>query len=80
MLVNVGEGTKEGDYAGKQVKADISVLVSAQAGRRVQDLGGGKIWGGGDCELCADTRMHGLGGAQDENLISLGGIWRTVFD
>jgi aminopeptidase YwaD len=40
-LVDVGEGTKEGDYAGKNVKGKI-VLVSAQPGA-VQDLAVGKF-------------------------------------
>jgi len=40
-LVDVGEGTKESDYAGKEVKGKI-VLVSAQPGA-VQDLAVGKF-------------------------------------
>ena len=40
-LVDVGEGTKESDYAGKNVKGKI-VLVSAQPGA-VQDLAVGKF-------------------------------------
>src|SRR6266567_6233057 len=40
-LVDVGEGTKESDYPGKDVKGKI-VLVSAQPGA-VQDLAVGKI-------------------------------------
>jgi hypothetical protein len=40
-LVDVGAGTSEGDYAGKQVKGKI-VLVSAQPGA-VQDLAVGKF-------------------------------------
>ena len=40
-LVDVGEGTKESDYTGKDVKGKI-VLVSAQPGA-VQDLAGGEI-------------------------------------
>ena len=40
-LVDVGEGTKESDYAGKDVKGKI-VLVSAQPGA-VQDLAVGKF-------------------------------------
>ncbi|HET7107559.1 MAG TPA: DUF4910 domain-containing protein [Candidatus Acidoferrum sp.] len=40
-LVDVGEGTKENDYAGKNVKGKI-VLVSAQPGA-VQDLAVGKF-------------------------------------
>jgi aminopeptidase YwaD len=40
-LVDVGEGMKEGDYAGKDVKGKI-VLVSAQPGA-VQDLAVGKL-------------------------------------
>ena len=44
-LVNVGEGTKESDYAGKGVKGKI-VLVSAQPGA-VQDLAVGKFGAAG---------------------------------
>jgi aminopeptidase YwaD len=44
-LVDVSEGTKESDYAGKQVKGKI-VLVSAQPGA-VQDLGVGKYGAAG---------------------------------
>ena len=40
-LVDVGEGTKENDYAGKNVKGEI-VLVSAQPGA-MQDLAVGKF-------------------------------------
>ncbi len=41
-LVDVGDGTKEADYAGKSA-------AGGGAG-----FGGGEIWGGGDCELCAE--------------------------
>ncbi len=51
-LVDVGEGTKEADYARKNVKGKI-VLVGAQPGG-VAGFGGGEIWRGGDCELCAE--------------------------
>ncbi len=44
-LVDVGEGTKESDYAGKDVKGKI-VLVSAQPGA-VQDLAVGKFGAAG---------------------------------
>ena len=58
-LVDVGEGTKESDYAGKDVKGKI-VLVSASPGA-VQDLAVGNIWGGGDCELCAEPEERVVG-------------------
>ncbi len=64
-LVDLGEGTKESDYAVKDVKGKI-VLVSAQPGAAAwggTGFGGGEIWGGGDCELCAEPedRLVGRG-------------------
>ncbi len=67
-LVDVGEGTKESDYAGKEVKGKI-VLVSAQPGA-VQDLAVGKF-GAAGIVSCAQNQKTAWWG-EDENLIRWG--------
>jgi len=64
-LVNVGEGTKEGNYAGKQVKGNI-VLVSAQPGA-VQDLAVGKFGAAGIVSYAQNQKSAWWG--EYENLI-----------
>src|SRR5947207_3437056 len=67
-LVDVGEGTKESDYAGKDVKGKI-VLVSAQPGA-AQDLAVGKF-GAAGIVSCAQNQKTAWWG-EDENLIRWG--------
>jgi aminopeptidase YwaD len=67
-LVDVGEGTKESDYAGKDVKGKI-VLVSAQPGA-VQDLAVGRFKAAGIVS-CAQNQKTAWWG-EDENLIRWG--------
>lgn len=68
QLVDAGEGTREADYAGKDVKGKI-VLVSAQPGE-VQDLAVGKLGAVGivSCAQNQKTAWYG----EDENLIRWG--------
>jgi len=67
-LVDVGEGTKESDYAGKVVKGKI-VLVSAQPGA-VQDLAVGKFGAAGIVSYAQNQKTAWSG--EDENLIRWG--------
>src|SRR3989475_2482092 len=67
-LADVGEGTKESDYAGKDVKGKI-VLVSAQPGA-VQDLAVGEFWAVGVGSYAQDQQT-GWGGG-DGNLVRWG--------
>ena len=67
-LVDVGEGAKESDYAGKDVKAKI-VLVSAQPGA-VQDLAVGKFGAVGIVSYAQNQKTAWWG--EDENLIRWG--------
>jgi hypothetical protein len=67
-LVDVGEGTKESDYAGKNMKGNI-VLVSAQPGA-VQDLAVGKFGAVGIVSYAQNQKTAWWG--EDENLIRWG--------
>ena len=67
-LVDVGEGTKEIDYAGKDVKGKI-VLVSAQPGA-VQDLAVGRFGVAGIVSHARNQKTAWWG--EDENLIRWG--------
>src|SRR5437870_6590789 len=67
-LVDVGEGTKESDYAGKDVKGRI-VLVSAQPGA-VEDLAVGKLGAVGSVSYAQNQKSGWWG--EDENLIRWG--------
>jgi aminopeptidase YwaD len=67
-LVDVGEGTKQSDYAGKDVKAKI-VLVGAQPGA-VQDLAVGKFGAVGIVSYVQNQKTAWWG--EDENLIRWG--------
>ncbi len=67
-LIDVGEGTKESDYAGKDVKGRI-VLVGAQPGA-VQDLAVGKFGAVGIVSYAQNQRTAWSG--EDENLIRWG--------
>jgi aminopeptidase YwaD len=67
-LVDVGAGTKESDYAGKDVKGKI-VLVSAQPGA-VQDLAVGKFGAVGIVSYAQNQKTAWWG--EDENLIRWG--------
>jgi aminopeptidase YwaD len=67
-LVDAGEGTKEGDYAGKDVKGKI-VLVSAQPGA-AQDLAVGKFGAAGIMSYAQNQKTAWWG--EDENLIRWG--------
>src|SRR4029077_18864521 len=67
-LVDVGEGTKESDYTGKDVKGKI-VLVSAQPGA-VQDLAVGKFGALGIVSYAQNQKTAWWG--EDENLIRWG--------
>jgi len=67
-LVDVGEGTKESDYAGKDVKGMI-VLASAQPGA-VQDLAVGKLGAAGIVSYAQNQKTAWWG--EDENLIRWG--------
>jgi aminopeptidase YwaD len=62
-LVDVGEGTKESDYAGKDVKGNI-VLVSAQPGA-VQDLAVGKFGAVGIVSYAQNQKTAWSGENQD---------------
>ncbi len=68
-VVDVGEGTNEADYAGKNVKGKI-VLVGAQPGV-VQDLAVGKFGAAGIVSYVRRIRRR-RGGARTENLIRWG--------
>ena len=68
QLVDVGEGTKESDYAGKDVEGKI-VLVSAQPGA-VQDLAVGKFGAAGIVSYAQNQKTAWWG--EDENLIRWG--------
>jgi aminopeptidase YwaD len=67
-LVDVGEGTKETDYDGKNVKGKI-VLASAQPGA-VQDLAVGKFGAAGIVSYAQNQKTAWSG--EDENLIRWG--------
>jgi hypothetical protein len=67
-LVDVGAGTKESDYAGKDVKGKI-VLVSAQPGA-VEDLAVGKFGAVGIVSYAQNQKTAWWG--EDENLIRWG--------
>jgi aminopeptidase YwaD len=67
-LIDVGEGTKESDYTGKDVKGKI-VLVSAQPGA-VQDLAVGKFGALGIVSYAQNQKTAWWG--EDENLIRWG--------
>ena len=67
-LVDVGEGTKERDYAGKDVKGKI-VLVSAQAGA-VEDLAVRKFGAAGIVSYAQNQKTAWWG--ENENLIRWG--------
>jgi hypothetical protein len=62
-LVDVGEGTKESDYAGKDVKGN-TVLVSAQPGA-VQDLAVGKLGAVGIVSYAQNQKTAWSGENQD---------------
>ncbi|MCU1239691.1 MAG: hypothetical protein JWO71_417 [Candidatus Acidoferrum typicum] len=67
-LVDVGDGTKDADYAGKNVKGKI-VLVGAQPGA-VQDLAAGKFGAAGIVSYAQNQKTAWWG--EDENLIRWG--------
>ena len=67
-LVDVGDGTKEADYTGKNVKGKI-VLVGAQPGA-VQDLAVGKFGAAGIVSYAQNQKTAWWG--EDENLIRWG--------
>src|SRR6266404_3367215 len=67
-LLDVGEGTKESHYAGKNVKGKI-VLVGAQPGA-VQDLAVGKFGAAGVVSYAQNQKTAWWG--EDENLIRWG--------
>jgi len=67
-LVDVGAGTKESDYAGKDVKGKL-VLASAQPGA-VQDLAIGKFGAAGIVSYAQNQKTAWWG--EDENLIRWG--------
>jgi hypothetical protein len=67
-LVDVGNGTKESDYAGKDVKGKI-VLAAAQPGA-VQDLAVGKFGAAGIVSYAQNQKTAWWG--EDENLIRWG--------
>jgi aminopeptidase YwaD len=69
-LVDVGEGTQESDYAGKEVKGKI-VLVAAQPGG-VQDLAVGKFGAAGIVSYALNQKTAWSG--QNDNLIRWGHI------
>src|SRR5229473_4001362 len=62
-LVDVGDGTKESDYAGKDVKGKI-VLVGAQPGA-VQDLAAGKFSAAGIVSYAQNQKTAWSGENQD---------------
>ena len=67
-IVDVGEGTKESDYAGKDVQGKI-VLVSAQPGA-VQDVAVAKFGAAGIVSYAQNQKTAWWG--EDENLIRWG--------
>jgi aminopeptidase YwaD len=67
-LVDVGEGTQESDYTGKDVRGKI-VLVSAQPGG-VQDLAVGKFGAAGIVSYAQNQKTAWWG--EDENLVRWG--------
>ncbi|HEY2820546.1 MAG TPA: DUF4910 domain-containing protein [Candidatus Acidoferrum sp.] len=67
-LIDVGDGTKESDYAGKSVKGKI-VLVAAQPGA-VQDIAVGKFGAAGIISYAQNQKTAWSG--EDENLIRWG--------
>src|SRR5882762_9538750 len=67
-LADVGEGLKESDYAGKDVKGKI-VLASAQPGA-IQDLAVGKFGAAGIVSYAQNQKTAWWG--EDENLIRWG--------
>src|SRR3984885_6402273 len=67
-LIDVGNGTKESDYAGKNVKGQI-VLVAAQPGA-VQDIAIGKFGAAGIISYAQNQKTAWSG--EDENLIRWG--------
>ncbi len=67
-LIDVGEGTKESDYAGKDVKGKI-VLTAAQPGA-VQDIAVGKFGAVGIVSYAQNQKTAWSG--EDENLIRWG--------
>jgi aminopeptidase YwaD len=67
-LVDVGNGTKEGDYAGKEVRGKI-VLAATQPGA-VQDLAVGKFGAAGIVSYAQNQKTAWWG--EDENLIRWG--------
>ena len=67
-LFDVGEGTKESDYVGKDVKGQI-VLASAQPGA-VQNLAAGKFGAAGIVSYAQNQKTAWWG--EDENLIRWG--------
>ncbi|HXL22086.1 MAG TPA: M28 family peptidase [Candidatus Dormibacteraeota bacterium] len=68
VLVDVGEGTKESDYSGKNVKGKV-VLAAAQPGA-VQDLAVGKFGALGIISYAQN--QHTAWWGEDENLIRWG--------
>jgi hypothetical protein len=67
-LIDVGEGTKKSDYAGKDVKGKI-VLAGAQPGA-VQNLAAGKFGAAGIVSYAQNQKTAWWG--EDENLIRWG--------
>lgn len=67
-LIDVGDGTKDSDYAGKNVKGQI-VLVGAQPGA-VQDIAVGKFGAAGIISYAQNQKTAWSG--EDENLIRWG--------
>ena len=67
-LMDVGEGTKESDYAGKDLKGKI-VLAAAQPGA-VQDMAVGKFGAAGIVSYAQNQKTAWWG--EDENLIRWG--------
>src|SRR3954468_2839031 len=67
-LVDVGQGTKDADYAGKKVKGKL-VLTSAQPGA-VQELAVGKLGAAGIVSSAQNQRTAWWG--EDENLVRWG--------
>src|ERR1700744_2999534 len=67
-LIDVGEGTKDSDYAGKNVKGQI-VLVAAQPGAG-QDIAVGKFGAAGIISYAQNQKTAWSG--EDENLIRWG--------
>jgi aminopeptidase YwaD len=67
-LIDVGEGTKESDYAGKDVEGKI-VLAGAQPGA-VQNLAAGKFGAAGIVSYAQNQKTAWWG--EDENLIRWG--------